>query len=152
MSKILILQGPNLNLLGTREPNIYGLTTLEELHQSLEQTSTTPLAFFQSNAEFALIDRIHQAAKEDTHIIVFNPAAFTHTSVALRDAILAVGIPMILVHISDPIRRELFRQTCFFTDIALTSIAGKGVEGYHLALEQAERFIKKSLTSKTTST
>jgi 3-dehydroquinate dehydratase II len=142
MSKILILQGPNLNLLGTREPDVYGTTSLETLHQALDEASSTTLEFFQSNAEHALIDRIHQAVHDDINAIIFNPAAFTHTSIALRDAILASKIPLILVHISDPHQREGFRHRCFFSDIALTSIVGQGVAGYHLALKQAEQFIK----------
>lgn len=144
MSKILLLQGPNLNLLGTREPEVYGNSTLEALHRSLCDKSQTALECFQSNAESELIDKIHQAWREKVDILIFNPAAFTHTSIALRDAILATKIPLIVVHISNPAEREPFRHTCFFSDIALTSIVGQGIAGYHLALEQAEQFIGKA--------
>ena len=145
MAKILVLNGPNLNLLGTREPTVYGSTTLQDVVTTLTalaaQRSHT-LAATQSNAEHVLIDTIHQA-RGNTDFIIINPAAFTHTSVALRDALAAVAIPFIEVHISNVHAREAFRHRSYFSDIALGVICGLGVQGYELALQAAIRHIDK---------
>jgi 3-dehydroquinate dehydratase II len=144
MAKILILHGPNLNLLGIREPNCYGTTTLGELNQALQQYGTTlgiDLLFFQSNAEHLLIERIHQAQAEEVKFLIFNPAGFTHTSIALRDAILATNIPLIEVHLSNIYKRESFRHHSYFADIAVGSITGLGVRGYFLALDAASHYL-----------
>jgi 3-dehydroquinate dehydratase-2 len=136
----LVLQGPNLNLLGTREPETYGSVTLTDIHASLVTQASTAghqLTTFQSNVEGELIDRIQAAAKDGTDFILFNPAAFTHTSVALRDALLAVGIPFIEIHLSNIHRREAFRHHSYFSDIAEGVIAGLGHDGYGLALTAA---------------
>jgi len=139
MAKILLLNGPNLNLLGTREPGVYGSTTLAEIEKKLaaaaQQLGDT-LNAVQSNSEAELVDRIQQAAGE-TDFIIFNPGAFTHTSVALRDALLAVAIPFIEIHISNVHAREEFRQHSYFSDIAVGTIIGLGPQGYELALLSA---------------
>ncbi|MCW8906946.1 MAG: type II 3-dehydroquinate dehydratase [Sedimenticola sp.] len=140
MATILVLNGPNLNLLGTREPDKYGHDTLQEIEQRLQQLTQGAghgLAFTQSNAEHELIDRIHQAREEGIAFILFNPAAFTHTSVALRDALLAVEIPFIEVHLSNVHARETFRRHSYFSDIAEGVISGLGVQSYELALAAA---------------
>lgn len=140
MATILVLNGPNLNLLGTREPEIYGAETLADIHQRLNDTATANghhLQFLQSNAEYELIDRIHDARLEGVNFIIFNPAAYTHTSVALRDALLGVAIPFIEVHLSNVHKRESFRQTSFFSDVAEGVICGLGSRGYDLALQWA---------------
>ncbi|WP_066017403.1 type II 3-dehydroquinate dehydratase [Endozoicomonas atrinae] len=140
MADILVLNGPNLNLLGTREPGVYGATTLEQICQNLVQLATDEglqLESFQSNAEHLLIDRIHQAGKDGVRFIIINPAAFTHTSVALRDALLGVAIPFIEVHLSNVHRREPFRHHSYFSDVAEGVIAGLGPKGYELALSAA---------------
>jgi len=140
MAKLLLLNGPNLNLLGTREPDIYGSDTLDDIAQklsSLAENQQHHLDHFQSNAEADLINRIHQAAQEKVALILFNPAAFTHTSVALRDALLGTKIPFIEIHLSNIHRREEFRQHSFFSDIALGTIVGLGAKGYELALTAA---------------
>ena len=140
MADILVLNGPNLNLLGTREPGVYGATTLEQICQNLVQLATDAglqLESFQSNAEHLLIDRIHQAGKDGVRFIIINPAAFTHTSVALRDALLGVAIPFIEVHLSNVHRREPFRHHSYFSDVAVGVIAGLGPKGYELALSAA---------------
>ena len=145
MAKLLLLNGPNLGLLGTREPEIYGQATLAEIETGLEQQAATlghRLEAFQSNAEHALLERIH-AARGQVDFILFNPAAFTHTSVALRDALLAVGIPFIEVHLSNVAAREDFRQRSYFADIAVGTIAGFGVASYELALTAANRLLTK---------
>ncbi len=137
MAKILVLQGPNLNLLGKREPELYGRTTLEQLHAKLkEQARNLQLQLIckQSNVEHELIDAIHQSLNDGIDFIIFNPAAFTHTSIALRDALTAVAIPFIEVHISNIFARETFRWESYFSDIALGTISGFGAEGYTLAL------------------
>ena len=140
MSKILLINGPNLNLLGTREPDKYGSTSLPELEKNL-QTYTKALQHeldcFQSNAEHELIKRIHIAHTEQVGYIVINPGAFTHTSIALRDALLGVNIPFIEVHISNVHQREVFRHHSYFSDIAEGVIIGLGIIGYQLALEAA---------------
>lgn len=140
MAKILVLNGPNLNLLGTREPHIYGHTTLADIEKQLTnvaQTANMSVGFLQSNAEHELIERLHAARLDDTAFIIINPAAFTHTSVALRDALAAVGIPFIELHISNVHSREEFRQKSYFSDIAFGVIAGLGTYGYELALYSA---------------
>jgi 3-dehydroquinate dehydratase-2 len=137
MPKILILNGPNLNLLGTREPDHYGSATLDDINRQLgeqAQEAGAQLLTFQSNAEHELIDNIHAAPHEGIDFIIFNPAGFTHTSVALRDALLAVGIPFIEVHLSNIHAREDFRKRSYFSDIAAGVISGLGLIGYQLAL------------------
>lgn len=138
MADILVLHGPNLNLLGTREPEQYGRATLAEIDRRLAQRAEAAghsLVAFQSNAEHALIDRIHGAREEDTSWAICNPAAFTHTSIALRDALLATGLPFVEVHLSNVHAREPFRRHSYFSDIATGVIAGLGPRGYDLALE-----------------
>ena len=140
MSRILLLQGPNLNLLGTREPHIYGSTTLADIEQTLgpiAKAAGHELEQLQSNAEHILIDRIHAARDDGTCFILINPGAFTHTSVAIRDALAGVAIPFIEVHISNVHAREPFRQHSYLSDIAQGVICGLGVQGYELALQAA---------------
>lgn len=140
MATILVLNGPNLNLLGTREPGIYGATTLDQINQQLTTQASAAghhLLTLQSNAEYELIDRIHDAKQEGVNFIIFNPAAFTHTSVAIRDALLGVDIPFIEVHISNVHSREEFRRHSYFSDIAQGVICGLGTQGYELALNAA---------------
>ena len=139
MTAVLVLQGPNLNLVGTREPEIYGHQSLEEIHAGITARATElglAVDFFQSNHEGALIDRLHQ---RDFDVAIVNAGGLTHTSVALRDALLAIGRPFIEVHLSDPSRREPFRQVNFLHDLAIESIVGQGARGYHLALESIAR-------------
>lgn len=138
MSKILILNGPNLNLLGTREPEKYGLDTLEQINQRLIDGASTAghsADCFQSNAEHDLIQRIHDAKQEQVDFIIFNPGAYTHTSVAIRDALLGVAIPFIEVHLSNVHAREEFRRHSYFSDIADGVICGFGANSYNLALQ-----------------
>ena len=133
---ILVINGPNLNLLGTREPERYGSTTLAALNESLQQLASrfqASLSFFQSNAEHELIDAIHQAQGK-VHSIIINPGAFTHTSIALRDALLGVAVPFIEVHISNIHAREPFRHHSYLSDCAQGVICGLGTKGYELAL------------------
>ena len=140
MARVLLLNGPNLNLLGSREPAVYGSDTLAAVEQRAAQVAREAgheLLAFQSNAEHELIARIHQAAGDAVAFIVFNPGAFTHTSVALRDAILAVAIPFIEVHVSNTHAREAFRRHSYFSDIAVGVICGLGVYGYEAALHAA---------------
>ncbi len=140
MATILVLHGPNLNLLGTREPDVYGKETLDDINRRLANTCVEAghhLLHLQSNAEYELIDRIHDARFEGIHFIIFNPGAFTHTSVALRDALLAVSIPFIEVHLSNVYKREPFRHHSYFSDIASGTITGLGSQGYDLALRAA---------------
>lgn len=140
MATILVLNGPNLNLLGTREPELYGRDTLADIEvrlTHLTQGAGHDLTFTQSNAEHVLIERIHHARDERIAYIIFNPAAFTHTSVALRDALLGVGIPFIEVHLSNVHARESFRRHSYFSDIAEGVISGLGVQSYELALAAA---------------
>jgi 3-dehydroquinate dehydratase-2 len=142
MATILVLHGPNLNLLGTREPEIYGSTSLEEINNMLTQHALDQghhLLTLQSNAEYELIDRIHDAKKEGVDFIIINPAAFSHTSIALRDALSAVEIPFIEAHLSNIHQREEFRHTSYFTDIAQGLICGFGPQSYRLALDAAMR-------------
>ena len=138
MKKIIIINGPNLNLLGTREPEKYGLETLDQINQKLSNTaeqSGHSLLCYQSNAEHNLIQRIHDAKQEEVDHIIFNPGAFTHTSVALRDALLGVAIPFIEVHLSNIHAREEFRRHSYFSDIADGVICGFGANSYSLALK-----------------
>lgn len=138
MAKILVLHGPNLNLLGEREPGIYGRTTLEQINTRLELRASQAgheLESFQSNAEHLLVDRVQAARSDGTRFILINPAAFTHTSVALRDALAAVRIPFIEVHLSNPHAREPFRQHSYFSDMAQAVICGFGADSYSYALE-----------------
>ena len=139
MTRVLVLQGPNLNLLGTREPEIYGYETLDQIHAGIA-TRATELGletdFFQSNHEGALIDRLH---RKDFDVAIVNAGGLTHTSVALRDALLAVQRPFIEVHLSDPSTREAFRSVNYLSDVAAESIVGQGSRGYHLALESIAR-------------
>lgn len=140
MATILVLHGPNLNMLGDREPGIYGNSGLDEINNRLEKRCVDSGHHFQtlqSNAEYELIERIHDARREGVNFIIFNPAAFTHTSVALRDALLAGGIPFIEVHLSNVHAREAFRHHSYFSDIARGVICGLGPLGYELALTAA---------------
>jgi 3-dehydroquinate dehydratase-2 len=137
---ILVLHGPNLNLLGIREPEQYGRVTLEEINESLGRRARlldVRLDTFQSNAESDLVERVHAALLEGVDFIIINPAAFTHTSVALRDALAAVRIPFVEVHISNVFARESFRHHSYLSDIAVGVISGLGARGYELALEFA---------------
>lgn len=143
MSKILVLQGPNLNLLGRREPETYGSDTLDSIHRVLTAQATAlglRLDCRQSNAEHELIEILQQT---DADFLLFNPGAFTHTSVALRDAVLAVQIPFIEIHLSNPQAREAFRRQSYFSDIAKGIISGFGAKGYEYALQAAYEFLTK---------
>lgn len=145
MPKILVVHGPNLNLLGQRETEHYGRDTLQSIDQRLVELGKRDgfdVQTFQSNAEAPLIERIHAAKSDETAYIVINPAAFTHTSVALRDALAAVHIPFIEVHLSNVHAREPFRQQSYFSDIAAGVISGLGAIGYELALQAAMRAVK----------
>ena len=140
MASILVLHGPNLNLLGTREPTLYGAATLEDIDRQLFDAASAAghhLLSMQSNAEYELIERIHDAKAEGINFIIINPGAFTHTSIALRDAMLGVAIPMIEVHLSNIYQRESFRHHSYFSDIAEGVICGLGPQGYLLALQAA---------------
>lgn len=143
MANILVLNGPNLNLLGTREPEIYGADTLADIEARLTKIAADAghtLTMFQSNAEHALVDTLHQS-RHDTDYIIINPAAFTHTSVALRDALAGVAIPFVEVHISNIHAREAFRQHSYLSAIAQGVICGLGTQGYELALQAAIRHL-----------
>jgi 3-dehydroquinate dehydratase-2 len=138
MAHVLVLNGPNLNLLGTREPEKYGHDTLQNIEDRLASlASDHDIAFFQSNVEGELINRIHQAQVDKVDFILINPAAFTHTSIALRDAMLAVNIPFIEIHLSNVYARESFRHHSYLSDIAVAVISGLGAQGYELALAAA---------------
>lgn len=140
MASILVLNGPNLNLLGEREPDVYGADTLADINQRLEQMAHDAghhLLCMQSNAEYELVERVQDARHEGVNFIIINPAAFTHTSVALRDALAAVEIPFIEVHLSNTHAREEFRQHSYFSDLAVGVICGLGAQGYELALQAA---------------
>ncbi|MFT5593748.1 MAG: 3-dehydroquinate dehydratase-2 [Oceanicoccus sp.] len=146
MASILVLHGPNLNLLGTREPEIYGSDTLDDVNEGLIQLAKENghhLLTLQSNAEYEIIERIHEARTEGIDFIIINPAAFTHTSVAIRDAIMGVNIPFIEVHISNVHAREEFRHHSFFSDVAVGVICGLGIQGYQLALQSAMNLLNK---------
>ena len=138
--QILVLHGPNLNLLGTREPGVYGNRTLDQINTDLAQRAAdagAKLQTFQSNHEGALIDRVQAARHDGTRFIIINPAALTHTSVGLRDALAAVALPFIEVHLSNVHRREPFRHHSYFSDLAVGVICGLGADGYRLALDHA---------------
>ena len=140
MAELLVLNGPNLNLLGTREPEVYGHVTLDEINQRLATRAAAaghPIEFFQSNAEHELVERVQAAASQNVRFIILNPAAFTHTSVALRDALAAIAIPFIEVHLSNIHAREPFRHQSYFSEIAVGAITGLGAQGYELALQYA---------------
>ncbi|MGY0799648.1 type II 3-dehydroquinate dehydratase [Lysobacter sp. A286] len=140
MAKLLLLHGPNLNLLGEREPAIYGSATLAEIDSRLRATAMAAghqLDSLQSNAEHELVERVQVARSDGTALILLNPAAFTHTSVALRDALAAVGIPFYEIHLSNPHAREPFRAHSYFSDLALGVVAGFGADSYRYALDAA---------------
>ena len=140
MPDLLVINGPNLNLLGTREPKHYGTDTLDDIDRRLQQTAVEhgiSLVSVQSNSEVELIELIHRAGKDGVRFILLNPAAFTHTSVALRDALSGVGIPFIEIHLSNIHAREAFREHSYFSDIAVGVISGLGASGYELALQYA---------------
>jgi 3-dehydroquinate dehydratase II len=144
MARIFVLNGPNLNLLGLREPTLYGHKTLADIQKTVESEALSlnhQLDFFQSNAEHVLIETIHQAYRDGVDFIIINPAAFTHTSVALRDALLATKIPFIEVHLSNVYAREPFRKHSYFSDIAQGVICGLGAFGYELALQAAHQIL-----------
>lgn len=148
MANILVLHGPNLNLLGSREPEHYGSETLQSLHNRLVAVAKQlghNLSALQSNHEGVLIDKIQQANAENIEFIIFNPAAFTHTSVALRDTLLAMQKPFIEVHLSNIHSREAFRQLSYFSDIAIGTITGLGPEGYLLALRYAHTHLTSNI-------
>lgn len=139
-ASILVIQGPNLNLLGTREPEVYGKTTLEDIHQKLDDLAkarSVDLSTYQSNHEGELIDRIQKAKQDEVDFIIINPGAFTHTSVALRDVLAGVAIPFTEVHLSNIHQREEFRKHSYLSDIATGVICGLGAIGYELALQAA---------------
>jgi 3-dehydroquinate dehydratase-2 len=140
MKNLLVLHGPNLNLLGSREPDVYGRVTLNEINErliALAVKSGASLVCFQSNAEVELVERVQQAQDDGTQFIIINPAAFTHTSVALRDALAAVAIPFIEVHLSNVFAREAFRKESYFSDLAVGVISGLGTAGYEFAVQFA---------------
>src|SRR3990167_6352462 len=147
MAKILILNGPNLNLLGTREREVYGDVTLDLIHQQLKVLAEElkhSVEFYQSNAEHELINKIHEA-KGTVAFIIINPAAFTHTSIALRDALLGVQIPFIEVHLSNIYKREDFRKHSYLADIAIGGIYGFGAQSYTLALKACDHYLNSQL-------
>jgi len=140
MKNLLVLHGPNLNLLGSREPDLYGRVTLDEINARLTilaNSSGASLSCFQSNAEAELVNRIQQARSDGTQFIIINPAAFTHTSVAIRDALAAIGLPFIEVHLSNVFAREAFRKESFLSDLAIGVISGLGAAGYEFAVQYA---------------
>ena len=144
MPVILLINGPNLNLLGSREPEVYGATSLEDIEArcaTLAAELGHELSCFQSNAEHELIDRVQSAATDGVDFIILNPGGFTHTSVALRDAFLAVQIPFIEIHLSNTFAREEFRQNSYFSDIASSCLFGFGAYGYELALQAASHYV-----------
>jgi 3-dehydroquinate dehydratase-2 len=151
LAKILLINGPNLGLLGSREPKVYGKRTLADLvsqSRKVAESNGHELLDFQSEAEHELIKRVHQAPQDGVAFIVINPAAFTHTSVALRDALAAVGIPFIEVHLSNPHAREPFRRTSYFSDLAVGVIAGLGSQGYRFAVRAAAARLGSNIGSK----
>ncbi len=146
MANLLVLNGPNLNMLGLREPEVYGTTTLKEIDQQLKlfaKSAKHSLESLQSNAEHELIDRIHLAKTDKTDFIIINPGAFTHTSVALRDAFLSVNIPFIEVHLSNIFAREEFRKHSYLSDIAQAVVSGMGAFGYEVAIQAAGKYLQK---------
>ncbi len=147
MAKILVLHGPNLNMLGMREPEVYGTTTLKEIDEQIKlfaETAGHKLVSFQSNAEHELVDRIQSAKTKNIDFIIINPGAFTHTSVAIRDAFLSVSIPFIEIHLSNVFAREEFRKHSYLSDIAVAVVSGMGAFGYEVALQAVEQLIKKA--------
>ena len=150
MARILLVNGPNLNLLGTREPEIYGADTLADIESratAVARECGHELTAFQSNAEHELIGRVHQAGRDSTDFLILNPGAFTHTSVALRDAIAAVRLPFLEVHLSNVHAREAFRRQSYFSDIAVGSIIGLGAFGYELAVRAVARLLARKPAS-----
>ncbi|HTX06094.1 MAG TPA: type II 3-dehydroquinate dehydratase [Steroidobacteraceae bacterium] len=146
MARLLLLNGPNLNLLGSREPELYGtdaLGSIEQRSRAVAVEAGHELVAFQSNAEHMLIERVHQAATEGIGFLILNPGAFTHTSIALRDAILAASLPFIEVHVSNTHAREPFRRQSYFSDIAVGSIIGLGAFGYELAVRAAAKHLAR---------
>jgi len=144
MSAFLLINGPNLNLLGSREPEVYGATRLKDIEARAVEVARElghDLQCFQSNAEHELIDRVQEAAANQVEFIILNPGAFTHTSIALRDALLAVQIPFIEIHLSNTFAREEFRHNSYFSDIAESCLFGFGAYGYELALQAASRYV-----------
>jgi 3-dehydroquinate dehydratase-2 len=144
MSSILLLNGPNLNLLGEREPNIYGDFSLEDIEKTIEKLgkeNKIDTECFQSNAEHELVDKIHGAKSNGVKIILFNPGAFTHSSISLRDAILGVNIPLIEIHLSNIYGREEFREKSYFSDIALGVVSGFGKQSYLMAFQAAKNYL-----------
>lgn len=142
MASLLLINGPNLNLLGQREPAVYGATDLRAVEQTLSHQATElghRFSAFQSNAEHEIVERLQQAAADKVDFILLNPAAFTHTSIAIRDALLAVAIPFIEIHVSNTFARETFRHKSYFSDIASGCLFGLGTFGYELALQAASR-------------
>lgn len=147
MATILVLHGPNLNLLGQREPEIYGSTTLDDINQRLDSLARERghhLLSMQSNAEYELVERVQEARNEGVNFILINPAAFTHTSIALRDALAAVDIPFIEIHLSNVHAREQFRHHSYFSDLARGVICGLGDQGYELGLQAALKYLEQS--------
>jgi len=147
MARLLLLNGPNLNLLGSREPEHYGADTLESIEKRATAVALETgheLSAFQSNAEHGLIERLHQAGREQVSFLILNPGGLTHTSVALRDAVLAVRLPFIEVHLSNTHAREPFRRHSYFSDIAVGSIVGLGAFGYELAVRAAARYLARA--------
>ncbi len=144
MARLLLLNGPNLSLLGSREPELYGSDTLASIEQRAATVALEAgheLVAFQSNAEHLLIERVHQAASEGVTFLIINPGAFTHTSIALRDAVLAARLPFIEVHLTNVHAREVFRRRSYFSDIAVGSIVGLGALGYELAVRAAVKHL-----------
>ena len=147
MSSFLLINGPNLNLLGSREPEVYGATRLADIETrstAVAEELGHELGCFQSNAEHELIDRVQQAGADGVDFIILNPGGFTHTSIALRDALLAVGVPFIEIHLSNTFAREEFRQHSFFSDIAKSCLFGFGAHGYELAIQAANHHVATS--------
>ncbi|WP_342316113.1 type II 3-dehydroquinate dehydratase [Lysobacter sp. FW306-1B-D06B] len=148
MAKLLVLHGPNLNLLGTREPEVYGRTTLADIDADLRaraEAAGHAVETLQANAEHVLVDRVQAARSDGTAFILINPAAFTHTSVAIRDALAAVALPFIEVHLSNPHRREAFRHTSYFSDLAVGVVCGFGADSYRYALDAALAHLRPGL-------
>ena len=146
MARLLLINGPNLNLLGTREPGVYGDTNLQAVEDRMAELANADghqLASFQSNAEHEIVDQIQQAATDSVDFIILNPGAFTHTSNAMRDALLAVSIPFIEIHLSNVFAREDFRHSSYFSDIAAGCIFGLGAFGYEIALQAASKLLSK---------
>ena len=146
MARLLLINGPNLNLLGTREPGVYGDTNLQAVEDRMAELANADghqLFSFQSNAEHEIVDQIQQAATDSVDFIILNPGAFTHTSIAMRDALLAVSIPFIEIHLSNVFAREDFRHSSYFSDIAAGCIFGLGAFGYEIALQAASKLLSK---------